>query len=102
VVSAFAALRSADGALTVMVINKQLSASSTATINLSTFAHRGTAQVWQLTAANAISRLADVGFGGTSFVVTLPPQSVTLLVVSGNGSVPRPPVAPTNLHIISG
>ena len=101
-VSAFAALRSADGALTVMVINKQLSASSTATINLSTFAHRGTAQVWQLTAANAISRLADVGFGGTSFVVTLPPQSVTLLVVSGSGSVPRQPVAPTNLHIISG
>lgn len=97
-VSAFAALRSADGALTVMAINKQLSTSSTATINLSTFAHRGTAQVWQLTAANAIGHLADIGFGGTSFVATLPPQSVTLFVVPG--SLPVQPAAPTNVRVI--
>src|SRR5262249_18471822 len=48
-VSAFAAVRSSDGARTVMVINKQLSTASVATINVSTFAHRGTTQVWQLT-----------------------------------------------------
>src|SRR6185503_15392218 len=44
-VSAFAALRSVDGALTVMVINKQLSTSPAALLNVSTFAHRGFAQV---------------------------------------------------------
>ena len=95
-VSAFAAMRSADGALTVLVINKQLSTNTTATISLSTFSHRGTAQVWQLTAANAIGHLADIGVGGTSFVVTLPPQSVTLLVVPCGGA----PAAPTNLRVI--
>jgi len=95
-VSAFAAMRSADGALTVLVINKQLSTNTTATISLSTFSHRGTAQVWQLTAANAIGHLADIAVGGTSFVVTLPPQSVTLLVVPCGGA----PAAPTNLRVI--
>ena len=45
IVSAFAALRSSDGALTVMVIDKQLSTSANASITLSTFAHKGTAQV---------------------------------------------------------
>ena len=96
-VSAFAALRSTDGALTVMVVNKQLSTSAAATINLSTFAHRGTAQVWQLTSANAITRLADVSFSGTSLVATLPAQSVTLLVVPKSGT---PPAPPTNVRII--
>jgi hypothetical protein len=96
-VSAFAAVRSVDGTLTVMVINKQLSTAPAATVNVSTFAHRGTAQVWQLTAANAISPLADVGFSATSFVVTLPAQSVTLFVVPASAGVPTPP---TNLRII--
>src|SRR5689334_8528242 len=48
-VSAFAAVRSTDGALTVMVINKYLSGSTPATINLSNFSAQGQAQVWQLT-----------------------------------------------------
>ncbi len=96
-VSAFAAVRSADGALTVMMINKQLSTAATATVNLSSFAHRGTTQMWQLTAANAITRMADVGIGGSSFVATLPAQSITLFVVARNVN---PPTPPTNLRII--
>jgi hypothetical protein len=96
-VSAFAAVRSVDGALTVMVINKQLSTGPAATINLSSFAHRNVAQVWQLTAANAITRLADVAVTGTSFSTTLPAQSVTLFVVPARAAVPTPP---TNLRII--
>jgi alpha-L-arabinofuranosidase len=98
-VSAFAAERSLDGALTVMVINKQLSTTTNATVNLSTFAHRGTAQVWQLTSANTIAHLADLSFSSTSFVATLPPQSVTLFVVPGRVAS-GPPAAPTNLRII--
>lgn len=94
-VAAFAAQRSVDGALTVMVINKYLSGDTPATINLANFTHNGVAQVWQLTAANIINRLADIGLGGNNFVVTLPPQSITLLVVAKNSNVPSPPNAPS-------
>jgi hypothetical protein len=88
-VSAFAAQRSSDGALTIMVISKYLSASTPATINLARFAHRGLSQVWQLTTANTITHQPDVTFSGTSFVVMLPPQSVTLFVLpSGSSAVP--------------
>ncbi len=96
-VSAFAAVRSADGALTVMVINKQLSTAPAATVNVSTFAHRGIAQAWQLTSTNAITRLSDVSVSGTSFVSTLPAQSITLFVVPARAAAPTPP---TNLRII--
>jgi len=96
-VSAFAALRTTDGALTVMVINKQLSTNPVATINLSTFGHRGVAQVWQLTAANAINHLSDVSISGTSMVATLPAQSITLFVVPRSAN---PPTPPTNVRII--
>ena len=54
-VAAFAAQRSADGALTVMAISKYLSSITPATINLASFQHAGIAQAWQLTAANTIA-----------------------------------------------
>ncbi len=95
-VAAFAAQRSADGALTVMVISKSLSATTPATINLAGFRPRGTAQVWQLTAANTINRLSDIGVSGSSLGLSLPPQSITLLVVAGASIAPS---APTNLRI---
>ena len=98
-VAAFAAQRSADGALTVMVVSKYPSMSGAATINLANFAHRGAAQVWQLTAANTITRLQDLSLSGNSFGFTLPPQSVTLFVVPPSSNVPGPPTAPTNLRI---
>src|SRR5207248_4340907 len=76
-VDAFASTRSSDGALTVMVINKNLydasnpSATTSVTVNLSNFAGNGTAQEWQLAASNptdqtsaAITHLSDVQFGG--------------------------------------
>jgi hypothetical protein len=80
-VSAFAALRSRDGALTIMVISKYLSGSTPVTINLASFASQGTAQVWQLTAANKITRLANLNFTGNSLRTSLPKQSITLFVV---------------------
>ncbi len=95
-VAAFAAERSSDRAVTVMVINKDASTTA-ATINLVNVAHRGSAQVWQLTAANAINRLPDVGFGGNSFAATIPPQSITLFVLPAGAPVPT---APSNLRVI--
>ena len=97
-VAAFAAQRSSDGALTVMVISKYLSATTAATINLSNVTHRGTAQVWQLTSANAITRLADLTLSGNGLAVTLPAQSITLFVVPANGTA-TPPQPPTNVRI---
>ena len=86
-VSVFAAQRSADGTLTVMVISKYLSGNTPATINLANFPHNGSAQVWQLTAANMINRLADLALSGNAISVTLPAQSITLIVVpAANGN----------------
>ena len=59
VVSAFAAERSGDGAITVMVVNKSTTSAPT-TVTLANVAHGDAGEVWQLTAANAITRLADV------------------------------------------
>jgi hypothetical protein len=88
-VSTFAAVRSSDGALTVMVINKQLTATATATIVLTNFYSSGAAKVWQLTSANTISHLSDLSFTGVSFTNTVPAQSITLFAVSA-GTPPRP------------
>src|SRR6185503_5989847 len=61
-VSVFAAERSSDGAMTVMVISKVLSGSTPVTVNLANFVAAGSAQAWQLTSANAITHLSDVNF----------------------------------------
>jgi hypothetical protein len=94
-VAAFAAQRG-DGALTVMVISKYVSSTTPATINLAGFQAGGSAQVWQLTAANMITRLPDIGVNGSSLGVSLPPQSVTLVVVAGSAAALR---APARLRI---
>ena len=80
--SAFAAVRSADGALTLMVINKVLSGSTPVSVNLANFAAANAAQAWQLTSANKITRLSDVSLAGSNFTTSVPAQSVTLYVVA--------------------
>jgi PKD repeat protein len=92
--SVFAAERSGDGALTVMVISKVLSGSTSVTMNLANFAPAAAAQVWQLTASNTIMRLADVAVSGAGFVTSVPAQSITLFVVPISGAPSnKPPVA---------
>jgi hypothetical protein len=49
------------------------------------------ANTWQLTSANAISRLADIHFTGGVFTNTVPAQSITLFVLPFG----TPPPAPT-------
>jgi len=80
-VSVFAAERTNDGALTIMIISKYLSGNTPASFNIANFPHDGAAQVWQLTSANTITRLADVSFVGNNFTLNLPGQSITLLVL---------------------
>jgi len=78
--SSFAAVRSSDGALTVMVINKVLSGSTPVTVALQSFVGSGTAHVYQLTSANAIQNLNDLTYSGSNLNLTVPPQSITLLI----------------------
>jgi PKD repeat protein len=94
-VSAFAAKRSSDGALTVMVVSKYLSSQTPVTVNLANFSSAGSAQVWQLASVNsvtAIRRQADISFGGASFSATVPSPSVTLFVIP-SGTPNQPPAA---------
>jgi hypothetical protein len=80
-VSTFAAVRSSDGALTLMVISKYLSGATPVTVNLAHFAVGAAARVYQLTAANTITRLADAALSSASLTATLPAQSITLFVI---------------------
>src|SRR5206468_3332793 len=79
--SSFAALRSSDGAMTIMVINKALTSSATTTVNFANFSGNGKAAVWQLTSANLINHLADINTNSNSFTTTVPAQSITLYVL---------------------
>ena len=79
--SAFAAIRTSDSALTIMVINKDLNNATPITANITNFANSGTAQVWQLTSGNVITRLADVPYANGAVSNTLPAQSITLFVL---------------------
>ena len=81
-----AARRMKDGALTVMVINKYLTMNTPATINLKNFVVGGKAHAWQLTASNAITRLADATVVSGALNVVLPPQQHH----AARGAVRRP------------
>ena len=79
--SAFAAIRTNDSALTIMVINKDLVNATPLRAAITNFANSGTAQVWQLTSGNVITRLADVPYANGTISNQLPAQSITLFVL---------------------
>jgi hypothetical protein len=79
--SAFAAIRTNDSALTVMVVNKTLTGLTPLVLSVTNFANSGTAQAWQLTASNVITRLTDISYTNGVVSNTLPAQSVTLFVL---------------------
>ena len=82
--SAFGAVRSTDQALTLIIINKDLSQPTSVDLQIANFRSGGAAQRWQLTGVNGIQRVDDVSVPGT---IQVPAQSVTLLVVpSGSQS----------------
>lgn len=101
-VSAFSALRASDGALTVMLINKQLSTDTPINLNLANFTHQGRAKVWRLTSTNTISALSDITFSGNTLTTTLPRQSITLLVLPAGTAVNQSPVASATANPTTG
>ena len=101
-VAAFAAQRSSDNALTVVVISKYLSGTTPVSVSLGNFTPAATAQVYQLTSANTITRLADLNVTGSSVAFTAPAQSITLLVLPKSGTTNQPPVAAASANPVSG
>lgn len=79
--SAFAALRSADGAMTVMVVNKVLSGTTPISMTIANFAQSGSATVYQLTATNEIQKLSNVAWSNGVLTDTEPAQSITLYIL---------------------
>ena len=95
--SSYAAVRSSDGALTLMVINKQ-TGSTPINVSLANFANTGTAQAWQISSATqtSITQIASVSIANNTLSTTVPSQSITLFIISA-GSVETAPLAPTGL-----
>jgi hypothetical protein len=79
--SAFAALRASDGAMTVMVINKVLSGTTPVKLKIAHFTAAGSAKVYRLTASNVIQALAPLAWSGGVLADTEPAQSITLYVL---------------------
>jgi hypothetical protein len=101
-ISSFGAVRSTDGALTVMLINKQLSTAAPVSVSLANFTSAGRSEQWQLSSTNAISRLADLSFSGATLTTTLPAQSITLLVIPAGTATAPLPAAPLGLSAVAG
>jgi hypothetical protein len=94
-VSAFGAIRSADGSMTLMVINKQSISGASLTLNIANFQTGGPAQAWQLISSNSITRLPDLQLAGTTLTTTVPPQSISLFVLpTGTPAAPSLSVGP--------
>ncbi len=90
----YAARRVADGALTVMVVNKTTD-DLTSTVTVASFVPSGSAEVWRYSGADlgAIVREADAALAAGALTTTFPASSITLLVIPGGaGPIPWPPV----------
>lgn len=81
--SAFAALRSNDGTMTVMVINKDLNNTTPVNLQLAHFAASGTAQAYRLTSTNVIQTLQNISWNNGVLSDQEPPQSITLYILPG-------------------
>jgi hypothetical protein len=99
--SVFAAVRSTDGAMTVMAINKQIGIGAALAINLTNFQFSGVAQAWQLTSSNSISRLAGIALSGSTLATTVPAQSITLFVLPASAMSAAPSLQPGSVSTTS-
>jgi beta-glucanase (GH16 family) len=63
-------------------------------VNFANFSAAGTAQAWQLTSTNSITKLNDISFSGSSLNLSAPAQSITLLVIPAAAPSPTPTPIP--------
>lgn len=94
-IAAFAAVRTSDQKLTIVLINKQDSTAST-TVNLANYSASGNAARYEMTKTNpTIAHPADVTVASNVVSLTLPARSITMLVVPGTSDVVDPAIALT-------
>ena len=86
ILSAFGAVRTGDGALTLMVINKDINNASPFSASITNFNAAGTAQRWQLTSANVINHLTNLTLTNGVLSDLVPSQSITLYVLPATNS----------------
>ncbi len=79
--SAFAAVRKSDGAMTVMVINKVLSGTTSVKLKIAHFTRAGSAAVYRLTSSNVIQSLPNLAWSQGVLADQEPAQSITLYVL---------------------
>jgi hypothetical protein len=82
--SAFAAERTSDGSVMLMVISKVLSGETNVQVSLKNSIVTGHAEVFQLDSRNAITQLADLEINDSNFSWSAPSQSITLFVIRPN------------------
>ena len=94
--SVYAAQRSSDNTLTLIVINKTGGA-LTSSVSLAGFTSSGAAKVYRYSAANlnAIVKDADQAVTATGFSATFPANSITLFVMASSGGTPLPSATPS-------
>jgi hypothetical protein len=92
----YGAQRTADGAVTVLVVNKTAT-DLTSALALTGATYGPAAQQWSYSGADPthVRRLADVAVSGGSATATFAANSITLLVLATDGSVPA--AAPSSL-----
>ncbi|MGA2174932.1 MAG: glycoside hydrolase family 44 protein [Verrucomicrobiota bacterium] len=93
-VAVFAAQRSADEALTVMLVSKYLTGTTPLAVHMTNFTGNGTAQVWQVNAGNVIARLGNLIYSNGALQTTVPGQSITLLVLPPSSALSLTPGEP--------
>ena len=91
----YAAQRTSDNALTLIVINKTGGA-LTSDVSLTGFTPSGMAKVYRYSAANlnVITKEADQAVSVSDFNATFPANSITLFVVAASGGTPAPTSTP--------
>jgi hypothetical protein len=93
--SVYASLRPADGALTVIAINKTGSAQNAA-LALAHFTPSGPAKVYRYSGANLtkITAQADQAVSTSGFSASYPANSITLFVIPSGKAIPIPTPSP--------
>lgn len=84
-VVAFASQRTSDGSVTVMLLSKYAANNTPATLSIANAMLGASAHVWQLSASfmsgKGIQQLPDLPVNAGSLSLSLPPESITLLVI---------------------
>jgi hypothetical protein len=98
----YAAQRSSDGALTLMIVNKSLTDDLTSTVSIAGRSGQATGHVYRYSGADlsSIVRAPDVQVGADGFTSTFPASSITLVEIPADGG-PAASACEVGYHVVS-